>query len=100
MMVSPEYFAEQWKKLSYSQLISERDDLIQSLQDFERKEMAGDRSDPEWNYCPSPAVRYQMYFEYLAAICRIMNEKYNNEYVWGKRTLKQDAEEGECSSNK
>ena len=100
MMVSPEYFAEQWKKLSYSQLISERDDLIQSLQDFERKEMAGDRSDPEWNYCPSPEVWYQMYFEYLAAICRIINEKYNNEYVWGKRTLKQDAEEGECSSNK
>ena len=95
MMVSPGYFAERWEKLSYLELIKERDELICSLQDFEKKEMAGDRSDPEWKYCPSPDVRYQMNFDYLADICRIMHEKYNDEYVWGGRTLKQDADEAD-----
>ena len=46
------------------------------------------------DYSPSPDVRYQMHLEYLAELCRIMQEKYNEEYVWGSRTLKQDAEDG------
>lgn len=90
MMISPTSFAEKWKDLSYLKLISERDRLIRFLKDFEKKEMAGDRSDPEWKYCPSPEVHYQMNFEYLAVLCGIMREKYNSEYVWGKRTLKDD----------
>ena len=100
MMISPEYLAEQWAKLSFSELISERDNIIRFMQDFEKKEMAGDRSDPEWRCSPSPAVRYQVYFDYLEMLCDLMHEKYNSEYVLGKRTLNQDAEEGECSSNK
>ena len=93
MMISPDYFAEERKNLSYPELIRERDELISFMQDFEKKEMAGDRSDPEWRYHPSPVVRYQMHLEYLTELCRLMKEKYNEEYVWGKRTLKQDAEE-------
>ncbi len=93
MMISPNYFAERWEKLSYPELIKERDRLVGFLQDFEKKELAGDRSDPEWHYSPSPDVQYQVHFDYLAEICRIMHEKYNSEYVWGGRKLKDDAEE-------
>ena len=93
MMVSPGYYAEQWEKLSYLELIKERDRLIRFLRSFEKKEIAGDRSDPEWRYSPSPDVQYQVHFEYLAELCRIMQERYNSEYVWGDRTLKQDADE-------
>ena len=94
MMICPEYYAKQWGNASYPELIRERDDLIGYLREFEKKETAGDRSDPEWRYSPSPEVRYQMHLEYLAELCRLMKEKYNEEYVWGKRTLKQDADEG------
>ena len=90
MMISPDYFAEERKNLSYPELIRERDELISFMQDFEKKEMAGDRSDPEWHCCPSPDVRYQVYFEYLAVLCGIMHKKYNEEYVWGGRTLKDE----------
>lgn len=90
MMISPEAFARRWNDLSYPELIRERDRLIRFLQDFEKKEIAGDRSDPEWQCSPSPAVRYQVYFDYLAAICSIMHRKYNEEYVWGRRMLKDD----------
>ena len=92
MMISPGSFAERWEKLSYLELIKERDRLIRFLRHFEKKELAGDRSDPEWKYCPSPDVQYQMNLEYLATLCGIMQEKYNTEYVWGGRTLKQDAD--------
>ena len=34
-----------------------------------------------------------MDLEYLAALCRFMQEKYYQEYIWGDRMLKQDAEE-------
>ena len=93
MMVSPGYFTEKWEKLSYPELIRERDKLIRYIRKYEKKELAGDRSDPEWRYCPSPEVKYQMHFEYLEALCGIMREKYNSEYVWGGRKLKQDADE-------
>ena len=95
MMISPDYFAEERKNLSYPELIRERDELISYLQDFEKKEKAGDRSDPEWRYHPSPVVRYQMHLEYLAALCGMMHKKYNEEYVWGDRTLKDDYDKGE-----
>ena len=93
MMIHPEGYLKEVENLSYLELIRERDELISYLQDFERKEMAGDRSDPTWHWSPSPDCRYQMFFDYLAEICGLMHRKYNEEYVWGGRTLKQDAEE-------
>lgn len=93
MMISPEVFVGGLRKKSYPELIKARDRLIRDLRRFEKAEMAGDRSDPDWQYCPSPEVRYQVYFEYLAALCELMSERYNKEYVGGERTLKQDAEE-------
>ena len=93
MMIFPDYFAEERKGLSYPELIRERDELISYLQDFEKKEMAGDRSDPEWHCCPSPDVRYQVYLEYLSRLCVLMSEKHNKDYVWGDRTLHDDAKD-------
>ena len=94
MMISPECYLDQFKDASYLDLIRERDGLIRFIRKYEKNEMAGDRSSPEWKYCPGPDVRYQMYLDYLAALCGMMREKYNEEYVWGERSLKQDAEQG------
>ncbi len=93
MMISPQCFVEEYENASYPELIKMRDRLIRDLRRFEKNEMAGDRSDPEWKYCPGPEVRYQMNLEYLAGICTLMKERYNENYVWGNRTLKQDAEQ-------
>ena len=93
MMISPSGYGEMLKDTSYPELIRERDRLIRFIRKFEKDEMAGDRSDPRWRMCPSPDVQYQMNLEYLAVLCGMMHEKYNREYVWGERTLRQDAEE-------
>lgn len=94
MMISPKSYAEKLEEASYLDLISERDNLIRYIRKYEKAEKAGDRSDSAWDVHPQPDVRYQMYLDYLAAICGVMREKYNQEYVWGNRTLKQDVEEG------
>lgn len=32
---------------------------------------------------PSPEVVYQCKFEYLGELCKLIADKYNQEYVWG-----------------
>lgn len=90
MMVSPVIYLESQKDKSYPELIRERDRMIRLIRKFEKKEAAGDRSDPAWNTYPRPDTQYQVTLDYLAELCRFMQEKYNREYVWGRRTLKQD----------
>ena len=36
---------------------------------------------------PSPDVCYQVYLEYLAEMCKLMHQKYNEDYVWGDKSL-------------
>ena len=90
-MISPSGYVNELKDQSYPELIRERDRLIRYIRKFEKNEAAGDRSDPAWGFCPQPDVQYQMNLEYLAALCGLMQEKYNEEYVWGGRKLQQDA---------
>lgn len=92
MMISPSGYVEMLKDKTYPELIRERERLTEWIRKFEKDELAGDRSDPAWRMCPSPDVKYQMYLEYLSELCSMMHEKYNTEYVWGGRKLKQDAE--------
>ncbi|MCR5566720.1 MAG: hypothetical protein K6F61_07690 [Clostridiales bacterium] len=92
MMTSPGNYIKRLKDAPYTELIKERDELIESIRKFEKAELAGDRSDPAWGMCPSPDVQYQCDLEYLSELCNFMQEKYNNEYVWEDRTLKQDAD--------
>ena len=90
MMHSAASYVERLKDSPYLDLIKERDRLIQFLQNYEKNEMAGDRSDPAWQRCPMPDVKYQVYFDYLAALCKLMHEKYNKEYAWYGLMLKVD----------
>ncbi len=92
MMTSPFAYRKHCEKMPYLKLMRERDRLVSFLQQFEANELSGDRSDPEWQCCPGPEVRYQVYFEYLAVLCGVMQKRYNEEYVFGDRTLQQDAE--------
>ena len=87
MMTSPESFIEQLKDADYFELIRQRDKLVRDIKRFEKKEMAGDRTGKEWKITPGPDVKYQTNLEYLSALCSLMQEKYNREYVWGDKTL-------------
>ena len=83
MMMSPEGYAERYKGAEYHEMIKERDRLIDSIRQFEQKQREGDRSGEEWMIEPSPEVVYQCNLEYLAELCKMIQEKYNRVYVWG-----------------
>ena len=90
MMITPQTYIEELKDADYFDLIAERDGLIASLQEFEKNEIAGDRSGFEWNMMPMPYVKYQMYLVYLSELCKLMHEEYNKDYVMGDRDLLED----------
>ena len=87
MMISPTTFVKELEDADYNTLIKERDQLIDYIVEFEKKEKAGDRSGAEWNYNPMPDVVYQVYLDYLAELCKMMKEIYCEEYVWGNKCL-------------
>ena len=98
MMISPMMYIKEKEKLPYLELMKEREQLISYLHEFEKNELIGDRNSPEWEYLPSPEVKYQMFFDYLAELCKLMSRRNNEEYVDGCRTLQQDAEEYQDAS--
>ena len=90
MMISPEMYVAQFKDEEYLTLMKERDSLLARIRDFEKKEMAGDRSGAGWEIMPSPDTIYQMNLMCLGLLCQLMHEKYREEYALGDRTLSED----------
>ena len=77
MMVSPEGFIIKYIDKSYSELLPLRDELIREIHYFEKYE-----SDQlEEIVCPSPEVVYQCNLEYLAKLCELIAQKYNQEFI-------------------
>ncbi len=90
-MISPQGYLEMRKHKTYQQLIQERNKLLDFITDFETHEIAGDGENVS-DCSPSPEVRYQCYLEYLSVLSSYMSEKYNDDYVWGKKSLADDDE--------
>lgn len=80
-MISPSAFVElECKGKSYKELLKLRDELLESIYDFEN-----DRISPEaWSIHPSPEVRYQVNLDYLGELCKLISDTYNKEVVWGE----------------
>lgn len=79
MMISPQSYISRFKSAKYTDLIKERDRLINELREFEQNEMTGDRSGKEWLIDPDPETRYQWSLDYLAELCMLMRDRYNGE---------------------
>ena len=75
MMVSPGYMKSEYKKMTYEELIKERDNLISFIKDFEN----GKISEENYMICPGPDVVYQMNHEYLAELTPLIAERYREK---------------------
>ena len=84
MMISPQSYISRFKSAKYTDLIKERDRLIIELREFEQNEMTGDRSGEEWLMDPNPEVMYQCSLDYLAELCVLMRDRYNNVSEWSE----------------
>lgn len=84
-MISPETYAEELKADSLQNLIKERDELLDYIQNFEKNCIDFQNrelifSGDGWNICPSPDVLYQVYLEYLAKVSIAISNKFNQEF--------------------
>ena len=77
-MISPVAFTEMYKDSNYKELLKIRDELIESIKGFEQN------PDQDNGIMPSPQTIYQCNLEYLGELCKMIAEKFNEEYVWGE----------------
>ena len=85
MMISPETYAEELKTDNLQNLIKERDELLEFIQNFEKNCIDFQKrelifSGDDWNIHPSPDVMYQVYLEYLAKVSVAISNKFNQEF--------------------
>ena len=90
MMTSPESFIKSYKHKTYKELLSARDDLMKEIHAFENHTY-----DPALDLIrPSPEVVYQCNLKYLGELCKLISDKYNQEYIWGD-----EDEDSYCDQN-
>ncbi len=75
MMISPEVFISMQMDKSYEELIEVRDEMMEDIKDFE------EYPDQTCLISPSPEVVYQMNLKYLAKLCELIAEKYNEKFT-------------------
>ena len=82
-------FSRYGKNKSYKELLPVRDELMQEIWTFENHSYDSELIMMH----PSPEVVYQCNLEYLGELCKLIADKYNQEYVWG------DTEESDSDQN-
>lgn len=76
MMMSPEMYIELIKDKKYAELLPVRDELLQAIREFESEPF-----DPaQATMHPSPDVIYQVQLQYLARLCELICDKFNEEF--------------------
>lgn len=89
MMISSEGFIEMIKDLSYAELIQEKNKLIAEIERFENGEIhTGERV-----IHPTPEVIYQCNLEYLSELCKLIVDKYQDEFVYADTNDDEDEED-------
>ena len=71
-MVSPDYYVDDYKDMSYEELLPIRGELIEDIKAFEKSDGL-----PSGMY-PSPSTRYQVHLEYLGKLCELIAEKFRD----------------------
>ena len=79
MMLSPEFAAEEHKNDTFDQLITERNSCFLELRELEKIVFDENRDSSEWDVYPGPDVRYQWSLEYMAELCKLLQDKYCRE---------------------
>lgn len=80
MMMSPETFISTLENSSYEEMISERDELIESIKWFE-KTYAEKEGNLGPQLYPSQESVYQMNLEYLSRLCILIEEKFQKDFL-------------------
>ena len=77
MMMSPQTFVNQYKDMSYKELLSIRDEMLEEIRAFEAEPYnpAEDMIDPPANFV------YLCNLDYLGKLLELISEKYRQEFI-------------------
>ncbi len=76
MMISPEAYIAEFENKSLPKLIKERDSLIRDIRKLEKVLFSPEKGEPVPRVNPAPEVEYQMYLEYLSALCVLIEKRF------------------------
>lgn len=71
-MLSTADYIKQQRNKSYTELIKERERILDSIQKYETEEMGKVKKDVSF---PTSETMYQMQIRYLKSVCELMLEK-------------------------
>ena len=76
MLMDPEKSIELIKEMKYAELVHLRDEVIKYIQVFESKPYVPRKT----TMFPTPDVAYQVRLQFLAKLCVLICEKFNEEF--------------------
>ncbi len=83
MMISPQSYVKTLEKMTFSELIEERKNLLESIAELEKIVFDDSREGEAWKFHPGPDVRYQCCLEDLSNLSLVLMEKYR-EWNWNR----------------
>ena len=78
-MPAPQSFVDEFEDESYEKLIKERDKLIREIRHFEKHKKEIMQNDI-YQIHPSPDTVYWWNLKALGYLCKLMSEKFNEEF--------------------
>lgn len=81
MMVSPEYFKEQNKDKTLKELVMVRNQLLDSIKDYENRKILNKSNELTQDDLvkPSPETRYNLNNQYLKEITDLIGQKFREK---------------------
>lgn len=84
MMMSPDYFLDEYENAGYFELLKLKNELVQSIAAFENdSEMKSDG----WRFNPGADVQYQWNLDVLGKVAGMLREAFNQEYEMGEKSI-------------
>lgn len=81
MMISPEYFKEQNKDKTLKELVMVRNQLLDSIKDYENRKILNKSNELTQDDLvkPSPETRYNLNNQYLKEITDLIGQKFREK---------------------
>lgn len=84
MMMSPDYFLDEYENAGYFELLKLKNELVQEIAEFESD---CEMKDDGLKVSPGPDVQYQWNLEVLGKVAGMLREAFNREFEMGEKSI-------------
>lgn len=84
MMISPDYFLDEYENAGYFELLKLKNELVQEIAEFESD---CEMKDEGVKVSPGPDVQYQWNLDVLGKVAGMLKEAFNREYEMREKSI-------------